>query len=537
MGGGEVSSGSAEPTARIENDCTAPRAVYHPRVPSHAAVADRTKRAAVALAVIAAAGLAYGPVLALFFQPIDDPLLLWSVRQGLDPTPHFRPLYAVWNGALEGLFGARPLGFYACGLAVHALCALGVATLAGWIARGARAALVAGIAFACFYSPNEAVCWIAANCGLLCVLCVIAGGVAWSAFLDERGRRPVRARAAYVVALVALALAMGFKEDCVLAGALFLGLDLARDGLRGWSVKRVAPYALPALLALFYLRAALRPELWSERASVGQYAASWELVPKALQNLALLFWPRATYVEGVAPRLVFAGAGLALFALFWLRRGEGARLARLGIALALFGLLPALPGRFPIAGTRYAYPAAVGAALFVAGAFEGTWTSLAKRPARLALAAGLVGWIALECLALRSVLDWRYAARSERLRRMVESSRALLDARPALVVGPQVLNAHDYFLALCLWLEVPRGSVSGDALAFDDALAERFAAGAELDPRRSALFACRRDGELFRLRSAAELPWDAWRELADEREHFGEGRTLPTVRLALPESR
>ena len=100
------------------------------------------------------------------------------MQTGFDPTPHFRPLYAISNARLFELFGTEPAGWYLCGLLVHAANACLVAYLAGRVSGRALVGFAAGVAFAAFYSPNEAVAWVSANLGLFCVFFVLLGGAA-----------------------------------------------------------------------------------------------------------------------------------------------------------------------------------------------------------------------------------------------------------------------------------------------------------------------------------------------------------------------
>ena len=478
----------------------------------------------------------YHPVLDNFFFPVDDPTLIWSVQNGEPPTPHFRPLYTVWNRLLLALCGTEPGSWYAAGLLVH----LASAFLVGHLGRrltASDAGVVAGVVFAALYSPNEAVLWVAANCGLCVVLFVLLAAVAWDAWLERGGA------ARYLAALAALLVAMGFKEECVLAGPLFLALDAARNGWRRLlSLRHLRVYVPFALAAAAYLAVAFRPSLWEESGDVGEYGIGLGLVPELFQNVAWILWPRATEMADWGYPSAAVGAAVMAVALLFASRAKtemGGRAAGVGVAVLVCAMLPVLPGPFAVAGTRYAYPGAIGVALVVGGMGAWVWARVGGLPrgsraaARSLLAGGLAAWLAVQVLSLHSVERWRFEAKCDRLSTLVETSRALPDrpaGAPAIVLGPAVRNAHDYVTALRVWLDLPphRVSLAWEELAGLDTHLEF---GGALDARLGNVFACQPSGEVAPLTSSSVAPWALWEEQAASHEERGRGRTIAAVRV------
>ena len=490
-------------------------------------------RGGVTVLIVLATCLTYWPVLDNFFSPIDDPLVLWSAQQGIDPSPHFRPLYPVWNEFLLRLFGLQPFGWYLTGLLAHIAGALLVASLVGEIARSRFQGAVAGLVFGLFYSPHQVVLWISANCGLLAVLCLLLGARCWLVFLASGAKRTFRGALAYSGAMVFLVAAMGFKEDCVFAGPLFLALDLSRNGWHGFTrFRALLKYAIPATLAVIYLSLAFRPSLWADAPGVGEYTVSAEMVPRLFQNFAWLFWPRAAEPTTWTPASMVIGLFLAL-ALATAGFRFSARLPLLlpGLCLALAGMLPALPGPFAIAGTRYSYPASVGTAMILAALARSCWSARRQAVGRTLVVLGLGAWLAVNGLSIRSVENWRYERRGSGLQRMIESTRPLLELRHATLVSPAIYNAHDYQLSLVLWLGVPLRATSMDRVPYGPEFLQRLQAQADLDPALNPVFACNTEGELYRLASMANAPVALWEAQANEYEERGEGRSLFLIHL------
>jgi hypothetical protein len=508
--------------------------------PGRPDTARRLGAAAVALAVVLAVFAAYAPVLGRFFHEIDDATLLLAARDGLPATVRFRPLWEAWNALLFAAFGTRPAGYHLAGIGLHAGSALAVLALVRALGRGWIAAGVAGLAFAVFQSPSQAVLWIAASNGLLSVLFVLLSALAWLAYLKGRG-------AAFLgLALVCAAGAMGSKEDCVVLGPLLVGIDAAWSGPRALRSRRALLRYLPfALLGAAYLAVAYRPWVWSRSPEVGEYALTPALVPRLFANLLALFWPRVVREDELGAAWALGGLVLAAL-LAWIgvreaaRRRAGPPLVALGLVVALAGLLPALPGPYVQAGTRLAYPSAIGVALLAGGLVELLWNArvvLAWPALRGLVAAGFAGWTAVQVLAVRSVESWRYAPRCRRLERLVETTDAVVlgplreHGGEAVVLGPAIWNAKDYVSALVVFLDVRPDEVELRWVPYDGRFPARLEQGGELDPGRGALYACERDGTMRRLGARETAPLELWEEQALHDEQRGRGHALAVVAL------
>jgi hypothetical protein len=355
---------------------------------------------------------------------------------------------------------------------------------------------------------------------------MLASALAWIRYL-RTGRV-----SAYVLALCGAVFAMGCKEDCVLLAPLLIGLDLAVCGRGAFSRRALARYAPFALLGAAYLALALDPSAIADR----EYSLRSSLVARLAANFAALFWPRD--VDALPPAAAWLGAGLLVALAAAARWGElERRWIALGTVVALCGLLPVLPAPddMPIAGTRNAYPSAIGVAFLAAGLFELAWRRGALPPARLALAAGFAGWIAVQVAAVRSIERWRYQRHCHRFASLLDATRvevlAHATAGEAVVIAPDIWNVLDYRCALSVFLGVePSGVRIEDASL--EALAESLLAGGELDPTSVAVFVSPADAAIARISSPAEVPWQRWQQVADVQADRGLGRTVPVVRIS-----
>lgn len=459
------------------------------------------------LGLALAVALAYGSVVDNGLYEFDDPGVLDHISRGVPPTQHFRPLYSVWNTLLYRLFGLTIWPYYVADLAIHAGCAWACALLVRRLTSSASAATAAGLVFALFYSPHQVVLWISANCGLLSAGFVLIAAVQWLTHVTTESRRSA------VLAWTAAVGAMASKEECVVLGPLLLGIDACVHGTRAFRFRTLAQrYAVFALLACGYLALAFRPGLWSHRASVGRYEFGPDLVPRLLGNFALLFAIGQGHPAETSPAAVLLG-GVLITALVAaaVRWKEERRLIATGLAVALFGLMPALPGPFPIAGTRYAYPAVIGVALIagaLAAGFE-RWTAARKARAawRGAAAVGFALWLGVQVAAIRSIESWRYASGCRRFRNLIESTGAaaisLRKESPAprrlAVVAPDVWNVSDYLSGVRLFLggsALPAGVEWIPAAPDAEALT---APGGRFDRATVPLFASFDEGRIERL--------------------------------------
>jgi hypothetical protein len=483
------------------------------RAPFHA----RTAVAVVlATAVLAASFVAYAPVLDNFFFPVDDTPVLLAVGRGLSPTPHFRPLYEVWNAALLRLFGLRPFWWYLAGILLHAANAALVASIAMRVSGRALVALASALVFALFYSSSDAVLFISANQGLLSVFFVLLACRAWIGCLDARDARTRWTR--YAGALACVALAMGFKEDSLVAVPLLLLVEIA---LRGPPVlgRRALARWLPLLVFVgAYLRVAFRPDLWSERADVGHYAFEPALALELLQNLAWLFSPRAVRPETWTGASTLAGAALlgALAALAW-RFRRRAPLLWIGLLFALAAMLPVLPGPLAVAGSRYAYPAGVGVAWILAGVVGcllAPGRSAVRSPWRAISLLAIAAWTGAGALGIRSVESWRYDPKCDRHERLVRTSPVLLGEGEALLLAPPLPFPDHFAASLELYLDLPPGAVRVERHELGPRLFGALEPGGRFDPAVRRVYVSSHAGEIRRIRSASEVPRELWEAIA-----------------------
>ena len=448
-----------------------------------------------------AVALAYGAVLSNGFSEVDDPSLLDRVRNGLPVTPHFRPLYPAWNTLLFRLFGLNAWPYYAAGIALHIASAFACALLVGRLTASAVGAFTAGLVFALFYSPHQVVLWIAANCGLLSVAFVLLAGLLWHEHVTTN------ARPAQVLALLASAAAMASKEDAVVLAPLLLGIDLCVHGRRALALRTLARRYTPfVVLGVAYLAIALRPSLWAHRPGVG-YELDPGLAAELLGNLALLFAIGQRHPAETSAAAVGAGALLVAVLSAAAIRLRGSRgVIGTGLAVALFALAPALPGPFPIAGSRYAYPASIGVA-FLAGGIAASFarwsgTQTAGRALRPAAAVVLAAWLLAQAAAIRSIERWRYQRNCERFRGLIESTREIALAErghssEVWVLAPDIWNPVDFECGVRLFLEDLVAPAGLEWLAVDDGA--RVLAALDATSGAAPAFTSAGDGRLERL--------------------------------------
>ncbi|MCA8978660.1 MAG: hypothetical protein KDC14_01445, partial [Planctomycetes bacterium] len=331
---------------------------------------------------------------------------------------------------------------------LHAACACLLFSLLRRVGVGIAGALAGSCVFAVLHAPLAAVAWISAASGPLVVFFVLLSGVCWQRYLESE--RSSARSAWYVAALLALVCAAASKEDCVLAGPLLFGLHVVRDGwravLRPRGLLRYTPFAL---FGAVYLAFVFDPAVWADRPGVGQYSFRFEMVPKAVTNLVVLFWPRHMTI-GAAPRwMLFVGIALLLVIVGAARNGRERwqRVLYLGLAVALFGLLPVLPGPWEsAAASRLGYPSAIGVGMIVAAFAQG---ALARRSTSLRVAAlcAIAAGCALHALSVRSTIAWRFVDASSDYRALVDATLSCLDASESgsvLFVAPPVWNALDH---------------------------------------------------------------------------------------------
>ena len=484
----------------------------------------------LSLGVAVACGLlvlaVHWPMLGLYFDEIDDAGHVYGAMQHEYMSPRFRPVHHAWNVALYRLFGADPLAFRLAGSSLHVMSAWLLFSLVRRLTREAAPAIVAAFAFTLLYSPHEVRIWFAASTGLLAIMFMLLAARSYAEFLLEGRWRW------YLLTICAFTLALGSKEIGVVALPLLLMVDLRRrTRLRGTLLR-----SIPFLVVLtIYLGIAYRPEIWASRPG-GRYEASFDLVPKVLRNFAWLFWP------GISPDAPRAGASigallvLATAILAWRNRSW---LLAAGLLVALAGLLPAAPGRFEMAGTRYAYASSIGAALLIAGAHR-VVSSMRCWPGSAGIILVSVGggvFLAAHAMAARSVEGWRYRNRCTRMERLMTSTREEVLAvtrrgTPAVVVAPAIWNPQDYGFGVVAFLGRPRDGQELEFVPWRNNAVDLLGPGAPLDLGRDTVFTTREDGAIVRLRTPEEVPLARWESSARSNEELGNQRMLAVFRFA-----
>jgi hypothetical protein len=336
---------------------------------------------------------------------------------------HYRPLTTASYILSASLTGGSPAAFRAVNVAVHALDAALVATLAMELGIGVAWALFAGLIFAIHPALTEAVAWVVGRAELLAAACSLGALLAWT-----RGRR--MGRPGLVVASAALLLCgLLFKESAAGAVGIAIAVELIRaDGgfprRAGRTLLAAAPL-FAAVAAYFALRyAALGATHYEDRVYFAG-AAGWQVLltmgKVVLYYLWLLLAPfrlRAHYdtLDFVIPATAsdpIALAALALDALLLVAIAIG--LARRSLAAAAVAWILAALGPYLhvvpfqwLLGERFLYLAAGGYALLLAHLGERASRHLAAgRASRWAPAVAAA--IAAAVLAPRTVLrnrDW-----------------------------------------------------------------------------------------------------------------------------------
>jgi len=366
----------------------------------------------------------------------------------------FRPITTLTFAASYAIHGRFPPGYHVVNLALHALAALLVLSLAFRLAKAAtpgrapRVALLAGVLFAVHPAHVEAIApmvgrsELLAACGALASLAVALGG---------RGASRGVGRLAASVALLAVAVLA--KEGAAVVPALYAVVALAVPGAAGLEA-RPGFASAPARRALLRtalvsgaLALALVPYLVLRGAAVAApLAAQWFAgVPRAtvllttsrilaeyLRILAFPWFLGTDFAYAARlPLVTTAGAALALATVTWMAVLVGALallrrapLVSAGVTWTFVALLPVvhlvpigvmLAERLtylPSAGFCIAAGALLAAAIPADG--PGSTASSVGRPGapagRLASVAALLALATVAALATRSAVraaDWR----------------------------------------------------------------------------------------------------------------------------------
>ena len=337
----------------------------------------------------------------------------------LDAPSQYFPLTYTTFRLEHALWGLNPTGYHWVNLLLHVGNALLVwAVLARLKIPGAW---LAGAIFALHPMQAESVAWITERKNVLMGFFFLLTLLAWTAFVEERTKRPWLF---YGLALVLYLLALTAKTTaCTLPAALFLILWLQKKPISWKRILQIIPF-----LILGLAMGALA--MWWERYHQGTtrtlftFLSPIERVLVASRAvwfyLSKLLWPsNLTFIYprwDIAPnRLLdyswlFAGAALCL-AIYLLRsrsRGIG-RSVEVAAAFFVVTLSPVLgfimlyTFRYTFVADHYQYLACIGPiALVSAGLVNLADTFKHARPFILSVAFGVVGLLA--------TLTWRQAA-------------------------------------------------------------------------------------------------------------------------------
>jgi tetratricopeptide (TPR) repeat protein len=337
----------------------------------------------------------------------------------LDAPSQYFPLTYTTFRLEHALWGLNPTGYHWVNLLLHVANALLVwAVLARLKIPGAW---LAGAIFALHPVQAESVAWITERKNVLMGFFFLLTLLAWTAFVDERTKRPWLF---YGLALVLYLLALTAKTTaCTLPAALFLILWLQKKPISWKRILQIIPF-----LILGLAMGALA--MWWERYHQGTtrtlftFLSPIERVLVASRAvwfyLSKLLWPsNLTFIYprwDIAPnRLLdyswlFAGAALCV-AIYLLRsrsRGIG-RSVEVAAAFFVVTLSPVLgfimlyTFRYTFVADHYQYLACIGPiALVSAGLVNLADTFKHARPFILGVAFGVVGLLATQ--------TWRQAA-------------------------------------------------------------------------------------------------------------------------------
>ena len=386
------------------------------------------RRAALALAVAAAALAAHGGALANGFVWDDEAVVVGNPatrdlralpRVLMSPDerpPYYRPLNRAAYLVDHAVFGMDPRGFHAVGLALHALASALLTLLALRLLGDAWASALAGLVLAVHPIACEAVSFVTARNNLFALAFSLA---AWLAFA-----RAVESRSRAWAALSGTAFLLGLfsKEPAAMLLPLLAGWMMLPDEVNPlagerfirrvrWLLPHVAALAVYLVLRGIALSGAPVPVDPAPPGITARVSALGWIVPTYLR---LLVWPDALTVfhPAVGPHgalawtsVAVAWTGLASVVAVQVRRPTMAGM--LGMLWAALTLLPAsglvaIPAS-PVA-ERFAYLPLAGVALVA-----GDLALRAVRPGLPRLALDVAAALVFALLAVRArdrTRDW-----------------------------------------------------------------------------------------------------------------------------------
>jgi hypothetical protein len=303
------------------------------------------------------------------FDGLRNPLAYFGLRH----FDYYRPLAFLSFALDRSLWANRAIGYHLTSLALHALNALLVFSLARRM-MGAWPALVAAVLFAVHPSHHEAVYWLSARFDLLAASCFLVGLLA----LGRSGiRNDLAAAGAFLAAILS-------KESAIAFPVVAVGFTVL--------VQQASPARVFRQLSCFATVGVLY--VWMRHAAGLAAAGGWSRVPKLAVMAALVAiavhaarkgWPhvaaqlRASRLQ-VSTAFIVAAALAGVVAMSetvgapfrLVLNAVGFAAAHLASPIGLDALVGNLPGWFWLAGW-----VALGAVAVLASA---AWPMLTGRP-------------------------------------------------------------------------------------------------------------------------------------------------------------
>src|SRR5256886_3558983 len=330
------------------------------------------------------------------------------------PSQYFPLVYTTFRIEHE-LWGLNPAGYHWVNLLLHVANALLVWRLL--VRLGGPGGGLGGQIFARHPVKVEPVAWITEGKNVLMGCFFLLTLLAWTAFVDERTKRPWRF---YGLALILYVLALSAKTTaCTLPAALLLILWLQKKSINWERILQIAPFFLLGLgiglVTVWWERyhqgtrmavLALGPV---ERILVASRAV-WFYLGKLIWPSNLTFiYPRWTIVSthSLAYAWLLAGAGLCAV-IYFVRRyvGRGVEVAAAFFVATLspvLGFIMLFTFRYTFVADHYQYLASIGPIALasagvasLAGAFKGSRQ--------------LILGTALCVIVTLAVLTWRQSA-------------------------------------------------------------------------------------------------------------------------------
>jgi hypothetical protein len=491
------------------------------------------------LAVVAA--LAYYPALtngfynddALFLnharRVLADPAALLSER----PLGYFRPVWSLWIVSCHAAFGLAPLGFYACGIAVHAVTAILLYRIALRVLGDGFAALATAIVFTACYAHNEAMLWIAAqNSSLVCCL-------AFAALLAHLRACETDSLAGAIVTAVIVVLMLLTKEPGIVATAWLPLAEWRVHGFRRCFTKRaLARYAIVAAAGVTYLaiNSRLLEDAFAGSADQGarelRSTLGFVSVERVLGTAPWVWSAQRLTAEHLAPWLGAAMFAVPLGLAAWLAR------KRVGDVLLAFAIyaVAATPAcstnNVQFNGSRLYYFPTAGSTLLV-----GALIAIVRDRAREARAKNTIDLAIFSGLALfagnhisqihtRNRIDYKPISQSQtRIALDLRNQLAGTSANTVFLVEPWIdneMHAKEFF---ALFTGVPERNVSRMAIPRREAEAwfERQQSRADV-----LVLDCDSAGGLFR---ATKVPPKRNSSQGTSRDAEHRGEDFPILRV------